>query len=96
MLALFLVGLGWNLGFVAGSALLTDALVPAERASLQGIAEATAGAASALGTLGAGVVVETGGYPTLGLLGASLMLALLVLGLIRARPGTRSDNPFGT
>jgi MFS family permease len=87
MLALFLVGLGWNLGFVAGSALLTDALAPAERAPLQGIADATAGAASGLGTLAAGLVVEAGGYPTLGLLGAGLMLALLVLGLFRGRPG---------
>jgi MFS family permease len=88
MLALFLVGLGWNLGFVAGSALLTDALAPAERAPLQGLADATAGAASGLGTLGAGLVVQAGGYPTLGLLGAGLMLALLVLGLVRTRRGT--------
>jgi MFS family permease len=84
MLALFLVGLGWNLGFVAGSALLTDALAPAERAPVQGIADATAGATSGLGTLGAGLMVEAGGYPTLGLLGAVLMLALLMLGLIRS------------
>jgi MFS family permease len=93
MLALFLVGLGWNLGFVAGSALLTDALAPAERAPLQGIADATAGAASGLGTLGAGLVVEAGGYPTLGLLGASLMLVLLVLGLLRVRPGAPPVSP---
>src|SRR5262252_9962371 len=31
ILALFLNGVGWNFAFVAGSALLTDALVPAER-----------------------------------------------------------------
>ena len=89
LVALFLVGLGWNLGFVAGSALLTDALTPAERTPMQGIADATAGAASGLGTLGAGLVVEAGGYATLGLLGAGLMLGLLVLGLLRARPGKR-------
>src|SRR6266851_617637 len=33
--ALFLNGVGWNMAFVAGSALLTDALSPAERASIQ-------------------------------------------------------------
>jgi hypothetical protein len=30
--------------------------------------------------------VRPHGYPTLGLLGAGLMLALLVLGLLRGRP----------
>src|SRR5206468_4025609 len=38
MLGLFLNGIGWNLAFVAGSALLTDALAPAERTSFQGVA----------------------------------------------------------
>src|SRR6267143_3519801 len=32
---LFLNGVGWNLAFVAGSALLTDALSPDERTSIQ-------------------------------------------------------------
>jgi MFS family permease len=87
LLALFLVGLGWNFAFVAGSALLTDALAPAERAHVQGVADAAAGAASGLGTLAAGFVVQLGGYATLGLVGAGLMLALLVFGVVRARAG---------
>jgi len=32
-------GVGWNFAFVRGSALLTDALSPAERASTQGLAD---------------------------------------------------------
>jgi len=36
LLALFLLGLGWNLAYVAGSALLTDQLSPTERAKTQG------------------------------------------------------------
>ena len=36
MLGLFLNDVGWNLAFVAGSALLTDALSPTERTSIQG------------------------------------------------------------
>ncbi len=39
ILGLFLNGVGWNLAFVSGSALLTDALWPAERASVQGLAD---------------------------------------------------------
>jgi MFS family permease len=34
--ALFLLGLGWNMNFVAGSALLTDGVTPAERPRMQG------------------------------------------------------------
>src|SRR5207245_3966569 len=37
--ALLLNGIGWYFAFVAGSALLTDALVRAALASIQGIAE---------------------------------------------------------
>ena len=35
--ALFLLGYGWNLGYVAGSALLTEGLSLAERTRLQGM-----------------------------------------------------------
>jgi MFS family permease len=36
VISLFLLGLGWNLCFVGGSALLSDHLTPAERSSTQG------------------------------------------------------------
>jgi MFS family permease len=36
MVALFLLGLGWNFAYVAGSALLADQLSPGERAKTQG------------------------------------------------------------
>ena len=39
-LALFLLGYGWNLGYVAGSALLTTGLGLAERTRLQGFTDA--------------------------------------------------------
>jgi MFS family permease len=35
-IALFILGLGWNFCFVAGSALLTSALHPIERGRIQG------------------------------------------------------------
>ncbi|MGH2417932.1 MAG: MFS transporter, partial [Candidatus Limnocylindria bacterium] len=38
--ALFLLGYGWNLGFVAGSAMLTAGLVLGERTRVQGVADA--------------------------------------------------------
>jgi hypothetical protein len=51
ILALFLNGVGWNLAFVAGSALLTDALAPAERASVQGFADLLMGLMGAIGAV---------------------------------------------
>ncbi|NJN44829.1 MAG: MFS transporter [Anaerolineae bacterium] len=48
-LALFLLGLGWNLCYVGGSALLSDILSPAERATSQGASDLIIGLATAAG-----------------------------------------------
>ena len=40
LLALFLLGWGWNLGFVAGSAMLSQNLELHERTRVQGVADA--------------------------------------------------------
>ena len=50
ILALALNGVGWNFAFVAGSALLTDALSPAERTSTQGFADLVMGLMGAFGS----------------------------------------------
>ena len=57
ILALFLNGVGWNLAFVAGSALLTDALAPAERASVQGFADLLMGLMGAIGAVAGGMIL---------------------------------------
>src|SRR5712691_9967484 len=50
ILGLFFNGVGWNFAFVAGSALLTDTLSPAERASTQDLADLFMGLMGALGS----------------------------------------------
>ena len=50
--ALFLLGWGWNLGFVAGSALLTEGLDGAERTTLQGATDAMIWSSAAAAALG--------------------------------------------
>ena len=89
-LALFLLGYGWNLGFVAGSAMLTAGLVLAERTRVQGVADALIWTTAALASLSSGVVVAGASFTFLGLLG----LALLVIpaALLVARGG-RSGRP---
>jgi len=77
--ALFLVGLGWNLCYIAGSSLLSDILAPAERAPVQGANELAVNLASALSSLGSGVILAGLGYTALGLAGACLALLPLAL-----------------
>ncbi len=71
--ALFLLGFGWNLGFVAGSAMLSSGLELAERARIQGLADAVIWSTSAIASLGSGVIVALAGYTGLGILGAALV-----------------------
>jgi MFS family permease len=80
---LFLNGIGWNLAFVAASALLTDALSPAERASTQGLADLFMGMMGALGSAAGGMILGVWGFAILNTLGAALVLAPLAISLLR-------------
>ncbi len=78
MLGLFVNGIGWNLAFVSGSALLTDALSPGERTSIQGMADLAMGLMGALGSAVGGLVLGVWGFLALNALGAALVVAPLV------------------
>src|SRR5579884_1360826 len=64
-LGMFLIGLGWNFGFVAGSALLTDSVEFVERPRIQGVADMSMGVSAALGSLASGPIMASHSYPTL-------------------------------
>jgi MFS family permease len=88
MLGLFLNGIGWNFTFVAGSALLTDALAPAERTSIQGMADLIMGLMGALGSAAGGMVLGAWGFRALNALGAACVLGPLVAAwILRAARG---------
>jgi MFS family permease len=74
-LSLFLLGLGWNFTYVAGSSLLSDQLRPVERGRMQGASEMVVALASGAGSLSTGIIFATGGY----LLAAAIGLAFSVL-----------------
>ena len=80
-LALFLLGYGWNLGYVAGSALLTHGLSLAERTRIQGLTDSLIWSSAAVASLGSGIVLAYAGYAILGLMGAALVIvpAMLVM-----------------
>lgn len=81
--ALFLNGVGWNFGFVAGSALLTDALAPEERTTMQGFADLITGLMGALGSTIGGVILQAWGFPVLNVVGAVLILGPLTTTWLR-------------
>jgi len=89
ILGLFFNGVGWNFAFVAGSALLTDALSPAERASIQGLADLVMGLMGAFGSAAGGMILGVWGFTVLNALGALLVLGPLVATLLR-RPALAS------
>jgi MFS family permease len=79
-LAQFLIGLGWNLCYVAGSTLLSDILAPNERSSVQGSIELIVNLTSASCNLLSGVILSNLGYTLLGELGAAAaLLPVMVL-----------------
>src|SRR6185436_9732492 len=92
ILGLFLNGVGWNFAFVAGSALLTDALSPAERASIQGIADLFMGMMGAFGSAAGGMILGVWGFTILNAVGAALVLGPLAATLLR-RPVLATSSP---
>jgi MFS family permease len=77
VLALVLLGLGWNLGLVSGTTLVTDAVPLATRARTQGVVDLGIALAGAGGGLSSGLIVTATSYATLTL--ASGFLALLII-----------------
>ncbi len=80
--ALFLLGLGWNFTFVAGSSLLIEGLAPGEGVQLQGWADAGVWIAGGVANVAAGVILDTSGFSTLNVVAGALALvpALALLG----------------
>jgi MFS family permease len=89
ILGLFLNGVGWNLAFVSGSALLTDALAPSERASVQGFADLLMGLMGAIGSAAGGMILDLWGFAILNVVGAALVLGPLAVTWLR-RPALAS------
>lgn len=79
--ALVLLGVGWNLMFVAATTLLSTTYAPAERFRAQGFNDLAVFGSQATASLLAGIAIETLGWQTLNL--ATLPLLLWVLWSLR-------------
>ena len=74
-LGLFLIGLGWCCGLVAGSTLLVRTFAGSNRVGIQGLADLCMTASGGLAGLGSGFMVAVAGYQ-------NLSRAAIVVGLI--------------
>jgi MFS family permease len=83
-LALGLLGLGWNFGLVAGTAMITDSTPLETRASTQGTVDVGVALSGAGGSVMSGVVVATTSYAVLSLAGGVIALALIPI-IVMAR-----------
>ncbi len=83
-LGLFLLGYGWNLGFVAGSSLLTSGASLEERIRLQGVTDVLVWTAGAAASVSSGLILDWLGYQTLAVLGGAF-LAIPALTIFVAR-----------
>ena len=88
--ALFLLGLGWNFCFVGGSALLSDQLSPVERSRTQGTNDLFVGLASAVGSLGSGIVFAASNYTVIAIVAGVLALVPFLMSLLWLRSGSTS------
>jgi len=88
VVALVLLGLGWNLGLIAGTAMVVDATTPADRGRTQGRVDVLVALSGAGGAAVSGAVVAASSYGTLGLLGGALALLLIPALAVGARGRT--------
>ncbi|WP_370635720.1 MFS transporter [Lysinibacillus sp. CD3-6] len=77
ILALSLLGLGWNFGLISGTAQIVDSTEPLTRAKIQGTIDVFIALAGATGGALSGVIVANSSYAVLSLTGGLLSLLLV-------------------
>jgi predicted MFS family arabinose efflux permease len=90
---LFLLGLGWSCTLIAGSTLITDDVVTADRPAVQGLSDLVMNVAGAVGGALAGLVVALSSYAVLCAVAAIPVLLLAAqLAVVARRPACRAES----
>lgn len=87
---LYLLGVGWSGGMIAGTALMNESVPASERVVVQGSADLFMSVCGGLAGFGSGFVKETVGYHQLSMLGMGLafIVAIAALSQMRAAPSS--------
>ena len=92
--ALFLLGVGWNFSFIAGSAYLSEYAPVELRVPLEGLADTVVWSSGAAAGLSSGLLLGVSSYAVLCLVGASIV-ALPVVAAVRFRETLREPAYAG-
>jgi len=84
--ALILLGLGWNLGLLAGTTLVAGAVAIEGRARVQGRLDVAVALAGATGGLASGFVMASASYGTLSAVGGVVAVAVLAAAIRPSAP----------
>ncbi|MCH7669312.1 MAG: MFS transporter [Acidobacteria bacterium] len=94
VVALFLLGLGWNLGFVAGSTVIQEELMLQDRVGIQGIGDTLTALAAASGAFATGFVADWWGFRGVSAIGLVMsVVPLIALARHAKRSIDRVDQP---
>lgn len=86
VVSLVLLGVGWNFGFIASTAMLATAYRPEEAARVQGLNEQVVFGTMAIASIASGLLLELIGWQSINVLALPLATAgILVLGLWQMR-----------
>ena len=77
MMALVLLGLGWNFGLISGTAIIIDSTNIHNSAKVQGSVDVWVALSGTAGSLLSGVIVAYSSFALLGFLGTYLALLLI-------------------
>ncbi|WP_306116101.1 MULTISPECIES: MFS transporter [unclassified Roseovarius] len=84
-LALILLGIGWNFGFIGATAMLSSALAPEERAGVQGANDTIVALASTVCAFASGAVVTGLGWISLNLIALPILICVIAGVLVFSR-----------
>ena len=91
-IAVFLLGVGWNFCYIAGSALLSDHLQSEERGRAQGVSEAIIGVTAATGSITSGLVYASYGYIGSNLIVIGLSVVLVIIFALLSKPNIQTSG----
>ncbi len=94
-IGLFLLGLGWSFGLIAGSALLTASVPDRSRVAAQGLSDTLLSGLAAAAALTSGLIKQGWGFHWLAILASAFAMSLAVAAILlgRQRPAARTMNP---
>ncbi len=91
-IAVFLLGVGWNFCYIAGSAMLSDQLQSEERGRAQGVSEAFIGVTAAIGSVTSGFVYASYGYMGSNLIVIGSSVLLFVIFALLGKPNIQTSG----